>query len=171
MDCTREDSELTMDFMIAAYHSPSSIMVVVFISVCLSQTSKKSIWTLKRITDVGGTQYIIDGRVKLKNDSQIKEFTESGIRFDNGSEVAADVIVFCTGSVSFVPWPNHYRCFLTFHSIADPFYTVRALFGDEVAENCTPIWGLNKEGEIQGTWTEFGYKGLYNMMGTSFLSD
>ena len=48
-------------------------------------------------TDVGGSQYIIDGKIKLKNDSQIKEFTENGLKFENGSELNTDVVVFCTG--------------------------------------------------------------------------
>ncbi|KAF9522161.1 hypothetical protein CPB83DRAFT_887710 [Crepidotus variabilis] len=47
--------------------------------------------------DVGGSQYIIDGKIKLKNDSQMKELTETGIKFENGSELEADVVVFCTG--------------------------------------------------------------------------
>ena len=46
---------------------------------------------------MGGSQYIIDGKIKLKNDSQIKEFTESGLKFENGSELPADVVIFCTG--------------------------------------------------------------------------
>lgn len=47
--------------------------------------------------DVGASQMIIDGKIKLKNDSQIAEFTEGGLKFENGSELPADVIVFATG--------------------------------------------------------------------------
>ncbi|KAJ7456075.1 hypothetical protein FB451DRAFT_1512395 [Mycena latifolia] len=39
-------------------------------------------------------QMIIDGKIKLKNDNQIAEFTESGLKFDKGSELSADVVVF-----------------------------------------------------------------------------
>jgi NAD(P)H-nitrite reductase large subunit len=49
------------------------------------------------ITDVGGSQYIIDGRLKLKSDSLIKEISSGGIRFEDGSELPADVIIFATG--------------------------------------------------------------------------
>ena len=49
--------------------------------------------------DVGGSQYIIDGRIKLKNDSQIQGFTEKGLKFEDGSELEADVVLFCTGFV------------------------------------------------------------------------
>lgn len=40
---------------------------------------------------------IIDGKIKLKNDSQIEKFTKTGIKFENGTELPADVVVFATG--------------------------------------------------------------------------
>lgn len=46
---------------------------------------------------MGASRLIADGKIKLKNDSQIKELTESGILFENGSEVLADVVVCATG--------------------------------------------------------------------------
>jgi hypothetical protein len=49
--------------------------------------------------DVGASQLIIDGKIKIKNDSQIAEFTETGLKFENGSELPADVVVFATGYV------------------------------------------------------------------------
>ena len=51
--------------------------------------------------DVGASQLIIDGKIKLKNDSQITHFTKTGLAFDNGSKLEADVVVFATG------WVNH----------------------------------------------------------------
>ncbi|KAJ7662439.1 hypothetical protein B0H17DRAFT_1093497 [Mycena rosella] len=47
--------------------------------------------------DVGASQMIIDGKIKLKNDSQLAEFTPSGLKFEDGSELPADVVVFATG--------------------------------------------------------------------------
>lgn len=52
--------------------------------------------------DVGASQLIIDGKIKLKNDSQIARFGKKTIVFENGSEIPADVVVFCTGSVQSV---------------------------------------------------------------------
>ena len=52
----------------------------------------KSLWV-----DVGGSQLIIDGKIKLKSDSQIERFTETGIKFENGTELLTDVVVFATG--------------------------------------------------------------------------
>jgi hypothetical protein len=46
---------------------------------------------------VGSSQLIADGKVKLKNDSQIVQFTRTGLKFEDGSTFDADVILFATG--------------------------------------------------------------------------
>ncbi|KAF8736700.1 hypothetical protein AX14_014110 [Amanita brunnescens Koide BX004] len=101
----------------------------------------------------GSSQLIIDGKIKLKNDSQIKSFTENGLLFENGSELLADVVVFCTG-------------------FSDSRDGVRKICGDEVSDKCSPIGGLNAEGEVRGAWREIasGYPNLWYMMGTLSLS-
>ena len=56
-----------------------------------------------RNTDVGASQLIIDGKIKLKNDSQISRFTKDGLEFTNGSTLDAVVVIFATGyQVSFL---------------------------------------------------------------------
>ncbi|CAA7267532.1 unnamed protein product [Cyclocybe aegerita] len=104
----------------------------------------------RRVKDVGGSQYIIDGKIKLKNDSQIQSFTPDGLKFEDGSTLPADVVVFCTG-------------------LADPRHTIRSVFGDEVADKSKPVWGINEEGEINGCWRDLGYKGMWYMMGNLAL--
>jgi hypothetical protein len=52
-----------------------------------------------RSTDVGASQLIIDGKIKLKNDAQIANFTEKGLEFADGSTLDADAVVFATGYV------------------------------------------------------------------------
>ena len=47
--------------------------------------------------DTGASKLIGEGKIKLKNDSQISHFTERAIVFENGSELEADVVVFATG--------------------------------------------------------------------------
>lgn len=49
------------------------------------------------LVDVGASQLIIDKKIKLKNDSTISEITETGLKFADGSELPADVIIFATG--------------------------------------------------------------------------
>ncbi|KAF7300095.1 Flavin-containing monooxygenase [Mycena kentingensis (nom. inval.)] len=101
--------------------------------------------------DVGASQLIIDGKIKLKNDSQIETFTPTGLKFENGSELEVDVVVFATG-------------------VGDVRASVRKLCGDAVADQCSPIWGLDAEGEINGAWRDLGIQGLWCMMGNLALS-
>lgn len=47
--------------------------------------------------DVGASQKIIDGKIKLKNDAALERFTKNGLKFADGSELPADVVLFATG--------------------------------------------------------------------------
>ncbi|KAJ7781013.1 hypothetical protein B0H16DRAFT_1299386 [Mycena metata] len=96
--------------------------------------------------DVGTSQLIVDGKIKLKNDSLIERFTPTGLRFENGSELPADVVVFATG-------------------VGDVRENIWKVCDEEVKEKCKPIWGLDKEGEIQGCYRDLGIPGLWYMMG------
>lgn len=49
------------------------------------------------LQDVGASQLIADGKIGLKNDSQISHFVKDGIVFENGSKLPADVVIFATG--------------------------------------------------------------------------
>jgi len=40
---------------------------------------------------------IIDGKIVLKNDSVIKEYTKTGLKFEDGSTLGTDLVVFATG--------------------------------------------------------------------------
>ena len=123
------------------------------------------------LAENGSSQLIIDGKIKLKNDSQIKNFTKNGLLFENGSELPADVVVFCTGSDCF---PSQRLALLTFllNRFSDSRDGVRKICGDEVADKCSPIGGLNAEGEVRGAWREIasGYPNLWYMMGESSIS-
>ena len=48
-------------------------------------------------TDVGASQLIIDGKIKLKNDAQITRFIENGLEFSDGSTLDTDAVIFATG--------------------------------------------------------------------------
>jgi hypothetical protein len=47
--------------------------------------------------DVGPSEMVADGRIKLKSDSELDKFTESGVLFKDGSHLEADVIIIATG--------------------------------------------------------------------------
>ena len=47
--------------------------------------------------DVGASEMVADGRIKVKSDSELERFTERGVLFKDGSELEADVIILATG--------------------------------------------------------------------------
>ena len=46
------------------------------------------------IPDTGTSKHIINGDIKVKHGSAIEYFTENGLRFVDGTELQADIIVF-----------------------------------------------------------------------------
>jgi len=47
--------------------------------------------------DVGASEMVVDGRIKVKSDSELERFTERGVLFKDGSQLEADVIILATG--------------------------------------------------------------------------
>ena len=45
---------------------------------------------------------IADGKIRVKNGSQLKGFTQTGLEFADGSTLDADVFLFATGYVQVV---------------------------------------------------------------------
>lgn len=101
--------------------------------------------------DVGTSKLIADGKIKLKNDSPISTFTPTGLKFENGTTLDADVVIFATG----------------YTNVRDP---IEKLCGKEVTSKLKTIWGLNEEGEIRSAWRDTGVEGLYVMMGEWIIS-
>ncbi|KAJ6007776.1 hypothetical protein N7540_011752 [Penicillium herquei] len=100
--------------------------------------------------DVGGSQLIIDGKVKVKHGQEISEILSNGIRFADGSELVADEIIFATG----------YQNMKT---------QARSIFGDDVADRVDDVWGLNQEGEFRTIWQRSGHPGFWFMGGNLAL--
>ncbi|MGD9862124.1 MAG: NAD(P)-binding domain-containing protein [Pseudodonghicola sp.] len=91
--------------------------------------------------DVGASQLIIDGEIKLAH-GQVAEITEDGVVLDSGEKLPADLIVYATGYGSMNGWA------------AD-------LIGQEVADKVGKCWGLGSdttkdpgpwEGEQRNMW-------------------
>lgn len=80
----------------------------------------------------------------------MSHFTSDGLVFEDGSELSADVVIFATGYGDMKELAEH-------------------LAGPDVAKDLTPVWGLNKEGELNGNWRYCGVPGLYPMMGNLAL--
>jgi putative flavoprotein involved in K+ transport len=96
--------------------------------------------------DIGCSQLIIDGRVKVRTE-EIERITPTGIRFADGSEIEADIIVLATG----------------YHDLR---HTTRTLLGDEVADRVRPVGGLDEEGELGCLWRESGFPNYWLMAGS-----
>lgn len=90
---------------------------------------------------------IIDGRIKLKAGSDISHLTKTGVVFKDGDTLDADVLVFATG-------------------LGDRTEPVRKILGPELSTTLAPIWGLDSEGELYGTWKELGIENCWGMLGT-----
>ena len=105
-----------------------------------------SFLNLTSLADVGASQMIIDGKIGLKNDSVFKEFTKTGMRFEDGSTLDADVVVFSTGLGDF----------------RDGF---REILGEELCGKVKQIWGLDGDGELKGAWRDIGVDNLWCMTG------
>ena len=70
--------------------------------------------------DVGASQLIIDGKIKVKQGQEIKEVKANGLLFEDGSELEADEIVFATG----------------YENMRG---TARKIFGDEIADRVKDV--------------------------------
>ncbi|KAI1358738.1 hypothetical protein F5Y08DRAFT_332866 [Xylaria arbuscula] len=92
--------------------------------------------------DVGASQLIADGKIKVKQGLEIDEVLPHGLRFEDGSELEADEIVFATG----------YQNMRT---------QTRIMFGDEIADCVGDVWGFNSEGEMRTMWQRSGHPGFW----------
>ncbi|KAH7069165.1 hypothetical protein BKA63DRAFT_102280 [Paraphoma chrysanthemicola] len=101
--------------------------------------------------DVGASQLIIDGKIKVKQGQELAQILPNGIEFADGSTLDADEIVFATG----------YQNMRT---------QARSIFGDEVADRVGDVWGLDEEGEFRTMWQRSGHPGLWFMGGNLAIS-
>ncbi len=92
--------------------------------------------------DVGASQLIIDGKIKVKQGQEVTEILPHGLKFGDGTELEADEIIFATG----------YENMRT---------QARIIFGDEVADRVGDLWGWDEEGEFRGFWRFSGHPGFW----------
>ncbi|RWD65026.1 MAG: NAD(P)/FAD-dependent oxidoreductase [Mesorhizobium sp.] len=94
--------------------------------------------------DVGACDLVIDGSIKLKSGpgAAVQELTETGVKFVDGTELPADLVIYATGYGSMNGWA------------AD-------LISQEVADKVGKVWGLGSnttkdpgpwEGEQRNMW-------------------
>ncbi|UNI17717.1 hypothetical protein JDV02_004039 [Purpureocillium takamizusanense] len=97
--------------------------------------------------DVGCSQLIIDGKVKVKVSRQgVRRFVPHGLVLAEGTELAADIVVLATG-------------YETMHS------TARKIFGSKVSSRLGKVWDLDAEGEVNSMWRYSGHPNFWFMGG------
>ncbi|THU80136.1 hypothetical protein K435DRAFT_810130 [Dendrothele bispora CBS 962.96] len=87
--------------------------------------------------DLGASEVVVNGKIGLKNDSPISCFTETRLKFEDGNVMEADVVILLLA--------------LEITAIS--------------SARCTPIWRLDSDGEIRGTWRDLSVKGLWHIIG------
>jgi putative flavoprotein involved in K+ transport len=92
--------------------------------------------------DVGASELVADGKIKLKSGVTVKELKEHSVVFSDGSELEADLIVYATGFSSMNGWAAR-------------------LISQNVADKVGKVWGLGSgttkdpgpwEGELRNMW-------------------
>jgi len=92
--------------------------------------------------DVGASELVADGEIKLKSGVAVADFKDNAVVFDDGSELEADLLVLATGYQSMNGWAAE-------------------LISQEVADKVGKCWGLGSdtikdpgpwEGELRNMW-------------------
>ncbi|TIU74286.1 MAG: NAD(P)/FAD-dependent oxidoreductase [Mesorhizobium sp.] len=110
--------------------------------------------------DVGASDLIIDGEIGIRSGVEIKSLTPTGILFDDGTELAADAVISCTG----------------YQSMNE---TVAAIVSRQVADKVGPCWGIGSgvkgdpgpwQGELRNMWKPTAQEALWFHGGNLALS-
>jgi cation diffusion facilitator CzcD-associated flavoprotein CzcO len=97
--------------------------------------------------NVGCSDLIISGQVKLLHYADIDTFVAEGARLRDGRLVPAELLVLATG------YKNQQD-------------TVRAYLGDKIADAIGPVWGFDGGGELRNMWRRTAQPGLWFTAGS-----
>ena len=97
--------------------------------------------------NAGCSDLIIEGKIKIKQGVEIERLEGDSVRFTDGTSMEVDVVVLAAG----------------YKNMSE---SVRALFGDRVADRVGPVWGLDPEGEVRAMWRPTGQPGFWLMGGS-----
>ncbi len=110
--------------------------------------------------DVGASELIASGQVKVRSSVEVAEIREKSVILTDGSELAADVIVYATGFLPMNEW-------------------VAKIISREVADLIGPNWGYGSgtrgdpgpwEGELRNMWKPLRHEALWFHGGNLHLS-
>jgi cation diffusion facilitator CzcD-associated flavoprotein CzcO len=97
--------------------------------------------------NVGCSDLIISGAVKLLQFSDIDRFVADGARLKDGSMMPAELLVLATG------YKNQQDA-------------VRLYLGDAIADRIGPVWGFDEGGELRNMWRRTAQPGLWFTAGS-----
>lgn len=97
--------------------------------------------------NVGCSDLIVSGQVKLLHFADIETFVPEGARLKDGQIVPAELLVLATG------YKNQQD-------------TVRAYLGDAIADRIGPVWGFDDGGELRNMWRRTAQPGLWLTAGS-----
>lgn len=92
--------------------------------------------------NVGCSELIIDGKIKLEHFENIDRFEAKGARMKDGALLEADLVVTATG------YKNQQD-------------VVRLFMGDEMADRIGVVWGFGEDGEQRNMWRRTAQPGLW----------
>jgi putative flavoprotein involved in K+ transport len=101
--------------------------------------------------DVGASELIADGRIKLRSGVEIARLTETSVVLNDGGEIDADLVVYATGYGSMNQWAAE-------------------LISPDVADKVGKCWGLGSgtakdpgpwEGELRNMWKPTAQENLW----------
>ncbi|KAJ3018562.1 hypothetical protein NUW54_g308 [Trametes sanguinea] len=101
--------------------------------------------------DSGAADMIADGLIQVKSGTSPERFTETGLAFGDGTQLAADAIIFATG----------------YQPIME---SVRELLGEDISRLVGDISGLDEEGQMKASYRPTGHPGLWFATGDIFVS-
>jgi cation diffusion facilitator CzcD-associated flavoprotein CzcO len=96
--------------------------------------------------NVGCSDLIADKKIGLAHARDIRTFTTDGLTLSDGTVIPSDLVVLATGYET-------------------QQESVRAMFGDAVADRIGNVWGFDDDGFMANMWRESGQKHLWMMGG------
>ncbi|KAK3062651.1 hypothetical protein LTS18_003626, partial [Coniosporium uncinatum] len=101
--------------------------------------------------DVGCSELIANGSIKVVRSADgIAGFDAENLLLPDGRKLQADIVCLATG----------YDNMRT---------SLRKALGEEVADSCKDVWGLDDEGELNAMWRPSGHPGVWYMGGNLSL--
>ena len=96
--------------------------------------------------NIGASDLIVEGRIKLKAGVSIERLTEKQAVFTDGDALDVDILVLATG---YEPLQEQ----------------VRALFGSDIADRVGAIWGIGEDGELRNVYAPTKQDNFYVLGG------